>query len=322
MQHLITRSKVSPFFREPYIINGYRQTDISIWQCIKYAFVVHNDCGNFWTHFIPFLLWIVWLPYMSCRLDLSDPFWYPLLTLWLGQATVFLTSSIAHLFGCKSKLYRNICFMIDYHGISSYMMGGSLAYYFYERPLEESLFDYKWTFIWTNVIVNLSATLMCCLSRFYLRKYRFIVRIGSYIIPFIVSGFPFHFRLLLYMINGNETVPMDITTHLLIYFLTLTMVFFFVSRIPERFSPGKFDYFFHSHQLFHVTSVVLCFIQLYTVQLNAQLYYSTLTYSDYYVGSFNSTIFPFFIFFFIGLLIIAILVHLYLSDEFKIIKIN
>ena len=212
--------------------------------------------------------------------------------------------------------------MIDYHGISSFVMGGSLAFYFYERPLEESLFDYKWTFIWTNVIVNLSATLMCCLSRFYLRKYRFIVRIGSYIIPFIVSGFPFHFRLLLYMINGNETVPMDITTHLLIYFLTLTMVFFFVSRIPERFSPGKFDYFFHSHQLFHVTSVVLCFIQLYTVQLNAQLYYSTLTYSDYYVGSFNSTIFPFFIFFFIGLLIIAILVHLYLSDEFKIIKIN
>ena len=33
--------------------------------------------------------------------------------------------------------------MIDYHGISSYMMGGSLACYFYERPLEESLFDYK-----------------------------------------------------------------------------------------------------------------------------------------------------------------------------------
>ena len=322
MQHLVTRSKVSPFFREPYIINGYRQTDISIWQCIKYAFVVHNDCGNFWTHFIPFLLWIVWLPYMSCRLDLSDPFWYPLLTLWLGHVITFLTSSIAHLFGCKSKLYRKICFIIDYHGISSNMMGGSLACYFYERPLRESLFDYKWTFIWTNVIVNLSATLMCCLSFFSLQKYRFIVQISSYIIQYMVSFFPFYSNLLLYMINGNETVPLNIPTHLLIYFLTLTMVFFFVSRIPERFSPGKFDYFFHSHQLFHVTSVVLCFIQLYTVQLDAKLYYSTLTYSDYYVGSFDSTFFPFFIFFFIGLLIIAILVHLYLSDEFKINKIN
>ena len=86
----------------------------------------------FWTHFTLVLLWIVWLPYMLCWLDLSDPFWYPLLTLWLGQATVFLTSSIAHLFGCKSKLYRKICFIIDYHGISSNMMGGSLACYFDE----------------------------------------------------------------------------------------------------------------------------------------------------------------------------------------------
>ena len=83
-----------------------------------------------------FLLWIVWLPYISCRLDLSDPFWYPLLTLWLGQAIIFLPSSMAHLFGYKSKLYRNICFIFDYHGISSNMMGGSIMCYFYERFFE------------------------------------------------------------------------------------------------------------------------------------------------------------------------------------------
>ena len=319
---LVTRDKVADVFRELYIISGYRQTDITISQCIKYVFVMHNDCGNFWTHFIPFLLWIVWLPYISCRLDLSDPFWYPLLTLWLGHATVFLTSSIAHLFGCKSKLYRNICFMIDYHGISSYMMGGSIAYYFYEQPLDESLFNYKWTFILTNVIINLSATLMCCLSRFYLRRYRFVIQIGSYIIPFIINFFPFHCKLLLYIINGNQTVPVNLPNHLLIYFLILIAVFFFVSKIPERFSPGRFDYLFHSHQLFYVTNAVLCSIQLHTIQLDAQLYYSTLTNSDYYVGSFNSTFFPFSIFFSIGFVVITILVHLCLSDEFKFNKIN
>ena len=322
MQHLVTRSKVSSVFWEPYIINGYRQTDISVWQCIKYVFVIHNDCGNFWTHFTSFLLWIILLFYISCRLNLSDPFWYPLLTLWLGQVIMLLSSSVAHLFGCKSKLYRNVCFMIDYHGVSSYMTGSSIACYFYERSLEESIFDYKWTFIWTNVIVNLSATLMCCLSRFYLRRYRFIIRIGSYIIPFIVSFFPLHFKVLLYMINGNQTVPVNLSNYLLMYCLTLTTVFFFVSKIPERFSPGKFDYLFHSHQLFHVTGVVLNFIQLYTIQLDAQLLYSTPIYNDYYVGSFSSTFFPFFIFFFIGFLIIAILVHLYFTEELIINKIN
>ena len=57
---------------------------------------------------------------------------------------------------------------------------------------------------------------------------------------------------------------------------------FLSSSFPERF-------LFHSYQLFHVTNVVLSSIPLYTVQLNAQLQYSTLTYSDYYVSSFNST---------------------------------
>ena len=97
---LLTRGKVANVFRKPYIINGYRQTDISVWQCIKYVFVIHNDCGNFWTHFTSFLLWIIWLPYISCRLNLSDSFWYPLLTLWLGQVIMFLSSSMAHLFRC------------------------------------------------------------------------------------------------------------------------------------------------------------------------------------------------------------------------------
>ena len=161
---------------------------------------------------------------------------------------------------------------------------------------------------------------MCCLSRFYLRRYRFIVRIGSYIIPFIVSFFPLHFKFLLYMINSNQTVPVNLSNYLLIYCLTLTMVFFYSSKIPERFSPGKFDYLFHSHQLFHVTGAVLSFILLYTVQLDAQLLYSTPIYNDYYVGSFSSTFFPFFIFFFIGFLIIAILVHLYLNEELNKIK--
>ena len=123
------------------------------------------------------------------------------------------------------------------------------------------------------------------------------------------------------MINDNQNVPVNLPNHLLMYCLTLTMSFF-VSKIPERFLPGKFDYLFHSHQLFHVTSAVLSFILLYTVQLDAQLLYSTPIYNDYYVGSFSSTFFPFFKFFFIGILIIAILVHLYLSDELIINKIN
>ena len=42
----VTRGKVANVMWEPYIINSFQETDISIWQSIKYVFVIHNDCGN------------------------------------------------------------------------------------------------------------------------------------------------------------------------------------------------------------------------------------------------------------------------------------
>lgn len=36
----------------------------------------------------------------------------------------------------------------------------------------------------------------------------------------------------------------------------LTSFLFSANRIPERFSPGMFDYFFSSHQIFHVCVVI------------------------------------------------------------------
>ena len=92
---LVYRGKVANVLRKPYKLDSYRKTDISIWQCIKNIFVIHNDCGNVWTQFIPFLLLTVWLPYISCRPDLSDPFRYLLLTLWLGHVIALLSSSMA-----------------------------------------------------------------------------------------------------------------------------------------------------------------------------------------------------------------------------------
>jgi hypothetical protein len=41
----------------------------------------------------------------------------------------------------------------------------------------------------------------------------------------------------------------DHTTQMIWFF---TAGFFFGSDIPQRFFPGKFDFLFHSHQIFHV----------------------------------------------------------------------
>ena len=93
--NLLNASEISS---EPYIHTGYQPVNISTWKCIKYIFVFHNDWGNFWTHFVTFWMWLTWLNFKLYQLDLSDPFWYPFLILWIGGCLYVLGSSIVHAF--------------------------------------------------------------------------------------------------------------------------------------------------------------------------------------------------------------------------------
>ena len=43
-------------------------------------------------------------------------------------------------------------------------------------------------------------------------------------------------------------------------FLYMAGAFLYAMRIPERFFPGKCDYWFHSHQLFHVLVLAAAFV--------------------------------------------------------------
>ena len=50
---LLTQDQVHPVFSRKFILTGYRPTNTSFLQCLKYIFIVHNDFGNFWTHLVP-----------------------------------------------------------------------------------------------------------------------------------------------------------------------------------------------------------------------------------------------------------------------------
>lgn len=319
---LKTQDQISPEFLEPYIIKGYRQTNISVWECIKSIFIIHNEFGNIWTHLFPLLLWIFWLYHLSYELNLADTFWYPLLMLWLGLITFLLFSSVAHIFGCKSIICRHICFMIDYHGISTYFMGGSISYYFYERPIGTHLFDYKWTYLTMVMIINLSATLLCCLTRFYWKNHRFTIRSCSYIIPYIGLLFPYLSRLILSMLQGDKDIWENFSNHLLIVFLPYVMVFFYVFKFPERVLPGTFDYFFQSHQFFHVMTVIITAIQVVTLKLDAQTRRSYLSHNDNNIGDIYSILIPFLFVYVSGFLLIAVITHFQFTKTTLKVKYN
>ena len=266
---LLHRSKVPPVYREPFILDGYRKTDTTFTYAFKAIFRWNNDVGNFWTHFIPFCIFFLWLPVeWTLRTDFTDPYFYPFACFWVGACAYSLFSSVAHLFGCVSFKVRSICFFFDYLGIALYTLGGGMVAYFYHLPQNSVLYQYKYPLLAYEVLLAVTATLVTGLSRFYWRRYRFVIRVLAFLLPYINTASPIGVRILTVCLpTGKECVMETLFHHIICEILTLVLTFFFISKIPERFAPGKFDYVFQSHQVFHVTAAVQTVLIFYMIPI-------------------------------------------------------
>lgn len=290
--YLLNASEIPSDFREPHIHTGYRPVNISTWNCIKYMFVVHNEWGNFWTHFVTFWIWLALLYFKSYQLDFSDPFWYPFLIVWIGGCLFVLGSSIAHGFANKSLAWLHILSMVDYTGITLYAYGLSMAYYFYERPLGVSIFEYKWVFVITYMTLTGFALLMCSLSRFKSGN-GYVYRVIGFVPIYIVGASPFLLRVKICIFTGNDCVYETLHLQFLSIFFTVITVLFFITKFPERCFPGKCDYYFQSHQFFHIFVVIKTSIVYYFMPIGASVRRAALEKEYYCMSSVESAIIPF-----------------------------
>ena len=300
------RTQIPAVYKEPFIIAGYRKPDCSYAECFKYAFVFHNDVGNFWTHFIPLLIWLSWLYWLSFQIDFSDPYFYPLLCFWLGACTYAAFSSMAHLVACKSFTVRSVAFMMDYLGIMMYAFGGGLTSFFYQPPLGSFWFKYKWILLAFTVIFCVNATVMCSLSRFFCVKQRFVIRTLAFTVPYLTVVSPFLHRLQVCATTGKDCVYETLNFHFLGFVFTFVLTFFFVTKIPERFAPGKFDYVGQSHQLFHIAAAALTCTQMYIFPRDAMIRRENLANIPDFSPDFNSTFLLYILVQVLGLLTITI----------------
>lgn len=268
---LITQEQVPSVYKEPYILTGYRREGTSIQACLRYIFVSHNDVGNFWTHFIPFWIWLGWLFGLSTSINLADPYWWPLLGLWFSGCCYTLCSSLAHMLNCMSSNTLQLMFMLDYHAIIMYGLAECLAYYHYERPIGQALSEHTAAVTAFHLFTGASISLLCCLARLWMCKhYRVIVTLLSALIHGI-STVPLIWRLWMCVSHGEQCIPETFRHHILILILPLPCVFFFISRCPERLAPGYFDYILQSHQLFHTSCVLHTSFQMYVLPIDAAL---------------------------------------------------
>lgn len=249
--------------RSYFVLTGYR-VYLTYEECIRSGLRLHNETMNIWTHIVAWLIFI----FLTIDTFYNRPFnmdiptmdYYMIILFFISAQLCFLFSSIFHLFLCHSKETYVKFAQLDYNGISIFIGGcmiSSCYFGYYCFP--------TWQMVYSSVAFIL-AVIPVTLSnfRFYHMPNFQNVRISLFLIQVSFGLIPlFHWVSLVgFESKENEIIFFRIIT---LYIILSGAFFFFFTNVPERFSPGKFDLFFSSHQIWHVLTF-----------LSAYYHYSTL----------------------------------------------
>lgn len=248
--------QVPEHFHEHFIISGYRHPKSSVKQCVLSLFDATNETLNFWTHFLPsvYFLWV--MQGVSETLDFRhDEYTWPLLCYMFGCVIFPLASATAHTFNTMSDYARHICFFLDYGALSLFSCGVAIAYRAYTFPVElvDTWFgDY---YVIIAVVNSLICTLTSCQTRFMKLSFlRQVLRLSAFALPYIYDTIPVVYRLI--FCTPEECQLASQFEHARQFLFIILAAFLYATHLPERLNPGCFDIVGHSHQLFHVATIL------------------------------------------------------------------
>lgn len=282
--------QVPEHFHEHFIISGYRHPKSTPFQCILSVFDATNETLNFWTHFLPswYFLWI--LRDLSDTLDFKhDSYTWPLLAYMFVCIIFPLASATAHTFNTMSDLARHICFFMDYGALSIFSLGVAIAYraYCFPSDLRNTWFGHHYTDM--ALINSVICTIASCQTRFMppstLRK---VMRLGAFAWPYCYDSIPILYRL--FLCNPHECLLQSQFIHARQFVFALLAAFLYASHLPERLNPGRFDIIGHSHQLFHVCSILGTMDQMQAILYDMKARRAELSESSWEYSSAWSTI--------------------------------
>ncbi|OLY77682.1 Adiponectin receptor protein [Smittium mucronatum] len=234
-----------------YIRSGYRKPNESFINCFHSLGYLHNEFFNVWSHLIGVFLFIVLMFVTSIFVfpSIKTISFYDILVtyIFLAGAVICLSlSSFYHLFMCHSENVANSFIKCDYIGIILLIVGSCVPAFFYAFYCHNIL---KTLYISMMVLFGIITGVFVMTPKFSepewisVRASTFLCMAMSGIIPLIHSTISFGLNHTIKSLQLQYLGPMA-----LFYFIG---VLIYGSRIPERWFPGKFDIFFHSHQIFH-----------------------------------------------------------------------
>uniref|UniRef100_A0A0R3UQ39 Progestin and adipoQ receptor family member VI n=1 Tax=Mesocestoides corti TaxID=53468 RepID=A0A0R3UQ39_MESCO len=253
---------------------GYRPR-CTFAECINSLLWLHNESFNCWSHIlgIPMVL-------LFFREELGFSF-NPVMLLYLSTALCFvLGSSFAHTFCCYYRLSHNASFVVDYIGLTIFSCGAGIAYVNFSFPLElrvkSGLFGLS--FLDTYLVFLCLCSAMSIFLSVWTRTLResflrSILRVSAFASPGFFMSLPVLYKLLACSFDNNN-YPANYCDSTALwskqFIASITTIFFYVSRFPERLCPGKFDYFGHSHNVFHVGGLLALYYQKSALSLDAR----------------------------------------------------
>ncbi|ELT99105.1 hypothetical protein CAPTEDRAFT_142052 [Capitella teleta] len=271
-----TRSKaqVPLLFREAYVDHGFRELHRPWWSYLLSVLQLHNESMNVWTHLVALVLMLKHLHTFNQHLDfLTDPYSWPLLAGFVCGLLLYSFSSMAHCFHSKSELVHYLAFMVDYAGIGLYGLGSTIIHFYYCTELELHLFTQNF-FVPVGCALAFLVFFCCSYAKVsYSRPYPFVRKVWQ-MVP--VLGVYFHLSIplvhrFILCLTSSSACPPSIQHHAqqMVWFILSGI--FYASDLPQRFHPGRFDHFFHSHQLFHICIMMSTSKQMDAVLLDYQM---------------------------------------------------
>ncbi|TRM63569.1 hemolysin-III related-domain-containing protein [Schizophyllum amplum] len=257
-----------------YILEGYRRTQNSWKDTFHSVFAyVHNETVNIHSHLwgaVLFVYLIVTFPSYIRRFPEATWIDVAVACVFLSSA-VFCLSASAFYHAASSHSYSvaRRCHALDYSGVVVLTVGSfypSLYYGFYGDARMQA------AYISGITLIGIGAAYVV-LSPEYSKPTHRGTRTSVFIALGLCAVVPVaHW----FFTHGASTLLLDMGYGWLVASgaLYIAGALIYANRIPERYSPGTFDYYLSSHQIFHVCVVLAALAHLAGVRKSIEYTYA------------------------------------------------
>ncbi|GAA5832124.1 hypothetical protein JCM11251_004248 [Rhodosporidiobolus azoricus] len=275
---LLSFDQLQPWQRDnPLIRTGYRKLTFSYLKCLRTVFKLHNETVNILTHLVGALVAVFTCAYLLLDLNPADslshgrkgwtapfagiPYPFPSpaqpSVTWadtIGFASFLISASVClgfsasfHTFLAHSEKVAVYWNSLDYVGIVVLISGTfvPLVHYgfFCDTHLRNAYIALIYTF-------SAAATATVVSPHARTPEYRRI-RTWTFICLGLSAVFPVGHAVWRYGLEG-ASVAISLPWLVLGGALYIVGALLYAERCPERFHPGRFDFFLSSHNIFHV----------------------------------------------------------------------